>query len=426
MSPSQELVFGLPGKTNATLATRVIILAGGGGTRLWPLSTTQRAKQFLPLDPQRPELPLLVSTLARLRDFLPSPTSSEYASSLWFVAGSAMAEPLNGCLMDYQMEAFSPNLILEPEARNTGPAIALATAFIAEKASQELSQSHEDEVLVFLPADHAVADDDAFCRALNLACEYAKECQAIVTLGIIPTHPETGYGYIELEEVLTPSSSPEAKQAKRFVEKPSLEAAERYLASGRYLWNAGVFVATVSALKAAFLNYAPSLGEAFNTSKPYSTLLSQFSNMPAISFDYAVMEKLQPLIVVPVSCGWSDLGSWDSLAEAAQKIHSTSEYPEYGEHKAQNLVMGTSQISPVVFNHSSGVTVWQDDTAQSHNRPVAVIGMEDCLIVDSPKGLLIMKRGASQHVKDVLTQLSSSTQSSSVMSTELVTHSGRP
>jgi mannose-1-phosphate guanylyltransferase/mannose-6-phosphate isomerase len=396
---------------NPLASRRVIILAGGGGTRLWPLSSAQRAKQFLPLDPQRPGVPLLVSTLQRLHSFLPSPDHPDYTRSLWFVAGTSMASDLRECLLSHQMDAFSANLILEPEARNTAPAIALATAFIAQKASQDLSLSDDNEVLIFLPADHAVADDAAFCLALDRACEQARLEQSIVTLGVIPTHPETGYGYIELEAPLTLSDKPDALSANRFVEKPTLADAERYLASGRYLWNAGVFVATVSAMKKAFLHYAPRLGEVFHDAQPYNTLISRFASMLALSFDYAVMEHLQPLVVVPVSCGWSDLGSWDSLIDAAEGVHR-------GDANA-NVTLGDNSLSDVVFCDAHGVTLWQDGQVKQgqaeqgiNTRPVAIVGMEDCLIVDSPKGLLVMKRGASQHVKAALAQLSATSTSS--------------
>lgn len=389
-----------------------LILSGGGGSRLWPVSTPQTPKQFLPLNPAMPLEPLLVSAARRVQALHPQADSS-FKNQTFFLTGHAMAPQVVASLMAHQLDALAPHLITEPKARNTAAAIALALAYLNQHHPTETPQQ---DILVFLPADHAITDESAFRHALDVAIDAAVQHQSIITLGILPDAPETGYGYIQINEPVTVKTlaRTEAVAVKRFVEKPTQSVAEGYVAGGDYLWNAGIFIVSRQTLLEAFIAHCTPLGNLLCQPEPHTAMLDAFETLDNISFDYAVMEQAEDVMVVPVSCGWSDLGSWDALADlAATSVNTHAE--AQGELMDGNQRLGpmaTADDAPaVIFESTQRVTVYQDDApvstgmASVNGKPMVLVGLKDCLVVDSPHGLLIMQRGTSQHVKQALTRL---------------------
>jgi mannose-1-phosphate guanylyltransferase len=269
------------------------------------------------------------------------------------------------------------NVLVEPQARNTAPAIALATAHVAHQ--------DPDAVIVVLPSDQHVADVKGFQRALDEAIRVART-GAIVTLGIAPTRPETGYGYIRLGEPVSGTT----RRVAAFVEKPDLARAQAYLASKAYLWNAGIFVFTARAMLEAFATHAPemvapleAIRAALGTRKAQGVLARQFKRLPAISIDYAVAEKASNILVVPCACGWSDVGSFNALSEVRPA------------DAAGNVV--SAELALVI--DSTGCIV------VGGRRPIAVVGMTDVVVIDAGDALLVLPKDKSQDVRKIVDAL---------------------
>jgi mannose-1-phosphate guanylyltransferase len=340
-----------------------VIMAGGSGTRFWPLSRTARPKQFLPLATNRP---LIVETLARLKGVAPP-------KQTFVVCGAVHAPMVRKALPAVP----KGNVLVEPEARNTAPAIALATAAVA----------HVDPhgILVVIPSDQHVSDVAAFQASVAEAVEVAKQGH-IVTLGIHPTRPETGYGYIQAGETLTGT----ARRVSRFAEKPDRATAEQYLVSGEYLWNAGLFVFRADVMLEAFHHHMPELSQAleairaaWGTPKAAKVVAREFGNMPATSIDYGIAEKASNIAVVPSRCGWSDVGSFNALPE----VRPTDEHG--------NVAVGKD----VFLIDSAGCVVVAKD------KPIAVVGMKDVVVVDAGDAMLVLPKDKSQDVRKVVEAL---------------------
>lgn len=340
-----------------------VIMAGGSGTRFWPLSRSAKPKQFLPLATNRP---LITETMARLAGLV-APKRTVV------VCGEKHTKAVRAALPKLPPR----NVVVEPQARNTAPAIALATAHVA----------HVDPaaVMVVLPSDQHVANVHAFQQAIVEAARVART-GAIVTLGIRPTRPETGYGYIRTGALVDGA----AVKVDAFVEKPDRPTAEGYLASGDYLWNAGIFVFTASAMLKALDAFLPDLAgplatirKVLATRKEKAVLAREFAKMPAISIDYGVAEKADNIMVVPCDCGWSDVGSFNALAEVRP-------VDEDG-----NVVMGKYAMA---IDSAGSVVVGGD-------RPVAVIGMKDVVVVDAGDAVLVVPKDKSQDVRKAVEAL---------------------
>lgn len=265
--------------------------------------------------------------------------------------------------------AAAAHVVLEPEGRNTAPAIALAAAFCRDKLAAD-----ETEVLFVTPCDHVIKPVDVFAAgvldALNLAAD-----GSIVTFGVKPTSPETGYGYIQAGE-----AAGGAFAVQSFREKPDRQTAEEYLAAGNYYWNSGMFAFTMGRFLQELSTQQPEI--AALTSAPFDTVLAEFGRMPDISIDYGIMEKADRVRVIPLAAYWNDIGSWDAI------------YDVLGKDADGNAVKGDCI--------NIGCT---NTLILSHRHLVAGIGLEDLLVVETADAILVAKKGESQKVKDVVAQL---------------------
>ncbi|MDF2927797.1 MAG: algA [Anaerospora sp.] len=336
---------------------KVVILAGGGGTRLFPLSRQGYPKQFLKIGD---DASLLAQTILR---FLPLVAESD----LLIVTNQEYLHHVQAELKVCGVE--SAHIILEPVARNTAPAIALAVRYCIDKLGVS-----EDEVIVITPADHIIRPTEEFTEVVQLAANMAQKGK-IVTFGIKPDKPETGYGYIQAGEPWEAGFKVES-----FREKPDLETAERYVQDGNYYWNSGMFGFTVGCFQAEMAALAPEI--AALAAEPWKVVTENFAAMPEISIDYALAEKSQKVITIPLTTYWNDIGSWDSIYDVLDKDENGNALE--GDcllvDSANSLVLGRSRL-------------------------IAGIGLEDLLVVETDDVILVAKKGESQKVKDVVTEL---------------------
>jgi mannose-1-phosphate guanylyltransferase/mannose-6-phosphate isomerase len=336
-----------------------VILAGGSGTRLWPLSTPDKPKQFLRLVSDRS---LFQETLSRLEG-LPG------LGDPIIVCNEAHRELVAGQLDEVGIRARA--VLLEPEGRNTAPAIGVVASLAAG------GNNAADDILLVLPADHVIADAAAFRQAVARAVAGARAGR-LVTFGIVPTHPETGFGYIEQGP-----AEGDWHAVLRFVEKPDRERAEGYLRTGRHLWNGGMFVFGARELLTELGRRAPAIQAACTNSaaairveEGVARLGAEFLASPSESIDYAVMEKTDRAAVVRLDAGWSDVGSWaalyDVLAKDAQANVLRGDVASLDSHR--NLVIADS-------------------------RRVALLGVENVVVIDAGDTLLVLAKDRSQDVK---------------------------
>lgn len=343
---------------------QVVIMAGGAGTRFWPLSRRHRPKQMLSLFGDRP---MVAETVARF-DGLVAP------EDIWIVTSEQLVDAVAEALPQVPRD----NLLAEPMGRNTAPCIGMAAVAIRDRLGRA------DEVMAVFPADHFIRDDARFRDTVARAADVAGD-GAIVTLGIEPTHPETGYGYIQRGEVADDGSA----EATRFVEKPDRDTAMRYLRDGHYLWNAGIFVARVDALLAEFERQLPELNALLEPvakaliDHDEGALAEAYAKMTPVSVDYGIMEGAERVRVVPAHFGWSDVGHWDALPEVAPT-------DEQG-----NVAIG----DVVAIDTRDSVLVGHD------RRVLAVVGLDRIVVVDSEDALLVAPRDRVQEVRAIVESL---------------------
>jgi mannose-1-phosphate guanylyltransferase/mannose-6-phosphate isomerase len=338
-----------------------LILAGGSGSRLWPLSRQQLPKQFLNLDG---EFSMLSATIARLQ-----PLVAE--DDVWVVTGESHATG----------EAFSElddlNTVLEPCGRNTAPAIAVSAALL-----QDLG--HDDPIMIVLPADHIIGKKDSFQDCLKLAVR-AAEGDRLITFGIVPAGPETGFGYIQTE-----AGNDRVHPVLRFIEKPDAAAARKMLDDGNYYWNSGMFVWKASVILEEIRQYLPEIWEVledmrakWNNSEHWQNVIrDNFPRMPSISIDYGIMERSDRVSSVSADIDWSDVGSWDAVLEIAN--HDAS-----GNGISGNVLAIDCKNSLL----------------RSESRLIAAVGLEGIIAVETPDAILLARAGDSQRVRDVVDQL---------------------
>ena len=365
-----------------------VIMSGGSGSRLWPQSRSLYPKQFLPLVNERSMLQNTIARLDGLADIgKPLLIANEDHRFL-------VAEQLR------QMGREAEAIILEPVGRNTAPAVALA-------ALKALASGDNEPLLLVLAADHVIQDEAAFHHAIEAAMPVARDGK-LVTFGIVPTHPETGYGYIKA--LMEPQRHKDTKKdveqepfvptclggektimpVEQFVEKPDRATAEQYLASGNYFWNSGMFMFKASRYLEELRQFRPDIltacEQAIAVEHPDMDFVrlneAAFKACPDDSIDYAVMEKTQDAVVIPLDAGWSDVGSWSSLWEIAEK-------DDQG-----NAVQGN------VMLHDTRNTY-----VRSEKRLVATVGVEDLVITESDDAILVASKGRVQEVKKIVERL---------------------
>ncbi|PRH83418.1 mannose-1-phosphate guanylyltransferase/mannose-6-phosphate isomerase [Arenimonas caeni] len=347
-----------------------VLLSGGSGTRLWPLSREMHPKQFQPLVGEKSLLQATVERLAGLPGMAaPIVVANEEHRFM-------VAEQLR------QLGAEASAIVLEPVGRNTAPAIAVA-------ALQAMAGG-EDPLLLVLPSDHVIADPAGFRAAVQEARRGAAEEGSLVTFGVVPTGPETGYGYIK---AFAPEGAPAeggVRAVERFVEKPDLATAQGYVASGDYFWNSGMFLFRASRYLAELEAQAPAIlagaRAALAGAKRDVDFLrldrEAFEACPSDSIDYAVMEKTRAAAVLPINVGWNDVGSWSALWEIADQD------PDGNAHHGDVLALGC-----------------RNTLAWGGRRLVSLLGLEDVIVVDTDDALLVAARERVQEVKDIVARL---------------------
>jgi mannose-1-phosphate guanylyltransferase len=346
-----------------------VIPAGGSGTRLWPLSRAARPKFLLPL--VRRETSLLQDTAERIWGMTPPERTLVVCGPAHTVA---IARQLP--------EIPEGNLIVEPSPRGSGPAIILAAALI--------HRLDPNAIMGSFAADHDVTDRRAFEEAVRTAIRAAHE-DCLVTIGLTPTRPETGYGYIERSEnVVVENDGSTAYEALRFVEKPPLETARQYLESGRFLWNASMFIWKCSTLLEVASTLMPDLLDAINqivevwdTPDREDTIIRIWEALPESTIDQGIMEKAQRVAVVPADIGWSDVGDWHGLGELIEQDS-----------------VGNSVRGDIVQVETKRSVVWSET-----GRLVALIGLENVVVVDTEDALMVIDRERSQDVKKIVGEL---------------------
>lgn len=336
---------------------KVIILAGGGGTRLFPLSRTSFPKQFLKI---AGEQSLLVQSVQRF-------SSLVNPSDIVVVTNEEYFYHVKSELASYG--ASNAHILLEPVARNTAPAIALAARYCIDKLD-----SHPDETIFISTSDHIIRPENVFIQNIRQGIQMASE-EKIVTFGVKPDKPETGYGYIQVGQ-----PSGDGYLVEAFHEKPDKVTAERYLASGKYYWNSGMFAFTIGRFINELQLHCPDVYKLSDAS--FEETIEQFDQMPNVSFDYAVAEKSVNLVIVPLTVFWSDIGSWDAIYDILDK------------DTERNAISGDCI--------SIGCT---NTLMLGHNRLIAGIGLEDLLVVESDDVIVVAKKGESQKVKDLVNEL---------------------
>ncbi len=338
-----------------------VVLAGGSGTRFWPLSRSQYPKQVLRL---LGSASLLQSTISRLLPRIP-------LERLAVVTNAAQVDVIR--LELYRQGWQGINLWLEPEGRNTAPAVALAAAFMGQEA--------ERDIMAVFPADHYISDQEKFLEALERGAMLA-QVGHLVTFGITPTRPDTGYGYIKVGAPL--ESQGLGFRAQRFIEKPDLDRAKAFLAEGGYFWNSGIFLFRRDVLLQALARYLPDLHAGLKhleAAEP-AALAEVYRGLPDISVDHGIMEKADNVAVVPVDMGWSDVGTWAAL------------YELFPKDDRGNVLLGRT----LDFGSRNSLVF-------SQNRLVATIGLEDAIVVDTADASLVCHRNRAQEVREVVGEL---------------------
>ena len=340
-----------------------VILAGGSGTRLWPLSTPSFPKQFLPLPNGKS---MIQESLARVEGLI-SPGQT------WVVTGHSMVQ-----LVQEHLPSIPVSQILgEPVGRSTAAAIGWAAATIARRDPQA--------IMMVLTADHVITKIDVFNQSLRLAARLARQGY-LVTLGIKPTGPETGYGYIRYAAPLSEGFDHQAFDGERFVEKPDVAMAQAYLQDGHYVWNSGMFVWKVETILAALQKHLPELArkidtiaESMGTAQERATLDELWPTLQTISIDYGVMEKANKVAVIPVDIGWNDVGNWEQYAS----LFPADEHDvrRVGHHE------GLGSRNVFVYNNTQ--------------RQVFTIGLEDIVVVEMDDKTVICHKDEVQRVKEL-------------------------
>jgi mannose-1-phosphate guanylyltransferase len=346
-----------------------IVMAGGVGARFWPFGTSRLPKQFLPIADSNDTM--LQLTIKRLKDIVP-------IDRVFIITNQQYI----GLVKKQLPKIPKENIIGEPVGRNTAPCIGLASIL--------LRQFDEKAKMFVLPADHLIENVDEFSKIVNAGLKFVEAKDAIVTLGIVPSHPETGYGYIQfIEDAYYKGPEVDIYRVKTFAEKPTLDVAKVFLESGDFLWNSGMFIFRADTILTQMETFLPDLyhalqkiEKALHTSGYQKVLEQVFAEIKGISVDYGIMEKAKNVYVIKADLKWSDLGSWDEVYRLRKK------------DKNGNAIIGDSFIKD---SHNNLI--------MSPKGFVSVIGADDLIVIDTKDGLLICRRDRTQEVKEVVDYL---------------------
>jgi len=334
-----------------------LVMAGGKGTRFWPESTSKKPKQYLSLLGKES---LLTSSLLRVEGLIPA--ENRFIVTLKEQEKYAREFSVGLCAKE--------GLIFEPSGRNTAPCILLALAHLLDNGAGL------DDVVAIVPSDHVILNEKGFRETLKICFKVAVENQNIVTIGINPHFPHTGYGYIQKGPAVG-----EAFKVLGFKEKPNLETAKEYLASGDYFWNAGIFISQIKTLLKEFEELAPEMFRHFDSLRGNpNNLKNIYDLMPSDSIDYAIMEKSSKVMVVPSNFDWNDLGSWEALESLITQTEGNTIVKckeSYLENSKGNIVFAPNQL-------------------------VTLLGVEDLIVVSNDKALMILPKSQSQKVKNIV------------------------
>jgi mannose-1-phosphate guanylyltransferase len=361
------------GKISLMKNRYVIIMAGGIGSRFWPLSRNNKPKQFL--DILGTGETLLQQTFRRFKNICPE-------ENIFVVTGAEQCD-----LVTEQLEIDPSRVLGEPFRRNTAPCLAYGTFRILK--------DNPDAVIAVTPADHLIVKEDKFCEEIGRCFEFASGHDALVTLGIKPDRPETGYGYIQADQKKPAKGFDRLLKVKTFTEKPNIDLAKVFLESGDFFWNSGIFIWHTRTILAAFEKYMPETFSVFDEGKDHfgtkqekSFIGKAYAVCRSISIDYGIMEKADNVYVMCTDIGWSDLGTWSSLYE----------------HTALDK-KGNALVSGEVFSYDNKGNVFNISAGK-----VAVIqGLKDYIVVDSDDVLLIVKKEEEQNIKKYLEDVKKST-----------------
>lgn len=332
----------------------LVVLAGGSGTRFWPKSTSRKPKQFLNFGGSGKSL--LVQTLERFGDLVPK-------AQRIIVTTELLSDPV-------KQEALGVEVLSEPQGRNTAPCIYWAARAVA---AQDLKA-----VMMVMSSDHYIAQNQKFLEIIRFAISRAASYDELVILGVRPTRPETGYGYLRMGEKLDSSG---CQRVEAFVEKPNLPRAREFLEAGNYLWNGGMFLWRAEVILEAFDRHMPEMKKAWEASR--GDIRLAYPQMTATSIDYGIMEKAKNVVGFPLDCGWDDLGSWTSLEELAASLKARRE------------------VGTVMAGETLGVDS-QGNIVDVPEKLVALLGVNDLIIVEHGEALLVARKDRAQEIRQIV------------------------
>lgn len=345
-------------------------MAGGIGARFWPMSRTSRPKQFI--DILGTGETLIQRTFKRFEQICPK-------ENIFIVTNEIYENQVKHQLPQLPVN----NILLEPAMRNTAPCIAYA--------NYKIAAINPDANIVVAPSDHLILDEELFAENINAALKAASENQWLITLGIKPTRPDTGYGYIQFDDTIRDPNNHHLRKVKTFTEKPNHELAEKFLASGDFLWNAGIFIWSLKSIQQAFATYLDDINDLFkeglglyNTEKEKSFINEIYTSCRKISIDYGIMEKATNVYVLSADFDWSDLGTWGSLYDTRKKDEN------------QNAVVGDEVMlydtSNCIINMPKG-------------KLVVLQGMNDYIVVEEDNTLLICRKSDEQEIRNFVNDI---------------------
>ncbi|MCL4855937.1 MAG: mannose-1-phosphate guanylyltransferase [Flavobacteriales bacterium] len=346
-----------------------VIMAGGIGSRFWPMSRTSQPKQFL--DILGTGETLIQQTFRRLKRICPE-------QNIYIVTNEMYKD-----LVNEQLPGLNPEqIICEPSRKNTAPCIAYA--------NQKIALKNPNANIVVAPADHLILKEDEFVRVMNLALSYTEKNDCLVTLGITPSRPDTGYGYIQYDNNFS-TPEDEIKKVKTFTEKPDLELAKQFIESGEFCWNSGMFIWSLKSIDKAFDNLLPEVNSLFkegvdkyNTAEEERFINKTYSLSKNISIDYGIMEKSTNVFVISAEIGWSDLGTWGSI------------YTHLPQDENKNAIVGESVL---MYDSSNNIVNVPKD------KLVVLQGLDDYIVVESDKILLVCKKQDEQKIKQFVNDI---------------------